>query len=421
MLQVDRVFLRLLGVPLQRRLLPALAALLLSVGLADPMIDWSLLRAQLRAQSALASTVQIGVLSALWSVTVAAALAPAWSGASAPYLMRQPISSVRWVRYLLPSLALALFPIGALWWLMPLTTMPSLLALLCACAAMMVSGSAWRVYSAGIGLLAFLLSAVSTYCTLTSMPANTALALTSPALLPLACKGLQAQRGRERAAKDPDHRHLRDATPWRTVLRRDLLCLVRRAPGALRQLLLFTILASGFLVALRLNGGLSGRALFRAACVLQMLALLPLYSLLVSLQRHLGGELYRRHWPLCAAQRGASLFALGIIACAPSSAGLSFAGHTLGFTSLSVLLIFTATQVLVLIVLFTHATPRAETAHGWSLWLWLVHTIVACVLSPVAYGALASVLMLGLWHLTQRGLRRVAEHSAQGRLRAVTQ
>ena len=116
MTHADRVFLRHLGLPFQRRLAPAFFGLLLAVGLADPMIDWHLLREQLRAQAPLISSVQIALMVCAWCLTGAAALAPTWRDPSARYLRRQPLGRVAWVRYLLPSLAPAMIPVALVWW-----------------------------------------------------------------------------------------------------------------------------------------------------------------------------------------------------------------------------------------------------------------------------------------------------------------
>ncbi|MEO0422797.1 MAG: hypothetical protein AAF184_10705 [Pseudomonadota bacterium] len=421
MTHVDRVLLRLLGLPLQRRLLPAFAALLLGVGLADPMIDWTILRAELRAQTAVASTLQISTLIGIWVLTVAVALAPAWQAASAAYLVRQPIGRWRWVRFLLPSLAPALLPIVAVWWLMPLDSVPTLLALSASAAAMMIALSAPRLDTVLTAVLAFMVTGLVTYGALTSMPGHGVLALASLALLPLACTGLRGRRAGAGARAGQERNLLRSATPWMAIARRDLLCIVRCAPGQLRQLALFAVLAGAFLLALRINGGFAGRDLFRAACVLQMLALLPLYDVLVTLQQHLGPDVYRRHWPVSRAQRAAGLLALAGLAAGPSSVAILLAGYAMGSTWIVLLLTLTFTQMLVLVALFTNAGPRAGIAHGWSLWTWLAHTIVACVLAPAAYGAGALVAAALAWQQSQRGLARIAEDGAQGRLRARTE
>ncbi|MEO0973292.1 MAG: hypothetical protein AAFX85_09365, partial [Pseudomonadota bacterium] len=92
----DGVFLRIVGLPFHRRLLPGTVALFAGVALADPMIDWHYLREMLEGTAPGPLTVMLVLPLAAWSWLAGEALAPLWPLAAVRLLRRQPLERWRW-------------------------------------------------------------------------------------------------------------------------------------------------------------------------------------------------------------------------------------------------------------------------------------------------------------------------------------
>jgi hypothetical protein len=200
------------------------------------------------------------------------------------------------------------------------------------------------------------------------------------------------------------------------VLRRDLLCLWRLERGRLSQLAVLALVCAAFALALRVNGDFAGRSLFRAACILQLVALLPVFELLTRLQMRLGPELVRVWWPMTMLQRAVALVLLVLVICVPSTSLLVLGGAAMGPGYQSMLLLYTCASAVALCALLVASARNPAASFGWSLWVWLVHALLVIVLPPAAYVPLVLLLMLAGMRWMCRGWRRVAVDAAHARL-----
>jgi hypothetical protein len=410
----DRTFLRLLGAAFQRRLLPALGSVLLAVGLVDPMVEWNLARTQIAALPDGSVALMVVALVGSWCGLAGRALAPLWQSPAVGFALRQPITDRQWVRYLLPSLLPALLPIGAIWWLMPCDTLASLVGLIVS-AWLLVLGTSYR---APDGLGWQLAGVAGCVVAGAGLPALSVLAwpavLALMLLLPLSTRGLRRQR--TRASRRAASGSLLAGSAMIAVLRRDLLCLWRLERGRLSQLAVLALVCAAFALALRVNGDFTGRSLFRAACILQLVALLPVFELLTRLQMRLGPELVRVWWPMTMLQRAVALVLLVLVICVPSTSLLVLGGAAMGPGYQSMLLLYTCASAVALCALLVASARNPAASFGWSLWVWLVHALLVIVLPPVAYVPLALLLMLAGMRWMCRGWRRVAVDAAHARL-----
>ncbi|MEO0974540.1 MAG: hypothetical protein AAFX85_15735, partial [Pseudomonadota bacterium] len=305
----------------------------------------------------------------------------------------------------------ALAPVAALYWLAPLDSAIGMAGWGAAVLILAVarSGHGMKRYPWTLIGGAVLTAVVSGLLTLTPLAAWIVSAV-SLVLLPFALADIARQ------APPTVHRHAshyRATSAALALVQRDGRCLWRLERGPVLQLWLLAPAAGAFLFALRVNGDFEGRELMRAACILQLLALAPLYDVLVRLGTHLGRELHRRHWPITAAQRARALAAMVIVLSAPSTSALMLgAGDAWQLVHLATFLSFSASALAAQLALWTSAGLRAASVLGWSLWIWLMNTLLAALLPPWLYLALSLTLALSAWRLTQRALDRLAAQAA---------
>lgn len=411
----SRVFFSIVGKPFLRRLILPLALFLLVVSLLDPMIDWIALREQLATRDPWQVTLLFTLPILIWSIIAGRALRPVWNQPTIAFLVRQPISHWFWVRYLLPSLWIALLPVVGIWWLAPHYADPivhysgfvglSWTILLGASFRGLVSV---KLIAIGTAVLATLIFGY----TLVPQVAYFAIII-SILLLPLSISRIRYQLVQSRKFSPG---HIASKWPVISIVRRDLLCLWRLERKSLLGLLSPAILVALMMFALRVNGQVSGRWAFFYAAGFLSFTVIPSYDLLTRLKVRLGPELMRQRWPVNHGDRGVALLCIMCVLTGPNIIALAGLASTMGLAYELLFLLFAANIIVGLIALFSRTLVMTNPMLGWALWLIFIHAILAMILPPWVYGMSAVVTVPFGISIMLRGLHMFTYQTEFGNL-----
>ena len=386
----NRVFFSLVGKPFFRRLILPLALFLVLVSSLDPVVDWTALREQLAARGPWQVTLVFTLLILFWSIIAGRALRPVWNQPTIAFLVRQPIGNWFWVRYLLPSLWIAFLPVVGIWWLAPhyahpVVHYPGFVGL----SWTILLGASFR------GLASVKLIAIGTAAMAalifgyTLQPGVAYLAIViAILLLPLGISGIRYQLVQSRKISPG---HIASRWPIVSIVRRDLLCLWRLERKSLLGLASPAVVVALMMIALRVNGQVTGRWAFIYASGFLSFAVIPTYDLLTRLKTRLGPELMRQRWPVNHGDRGVALLCIMCVLTGPNIIILAGLGSTMGLGYELLFLLFAANTIVGLTALFSHTLVIAAPTLGWALWLIFIHAILAMTLPPWVYGMSAVV------------------------------
>jgi len=410
-----RVFFSVFGMPFLRRLILPLGVFLMAVTMLDPMTDWTALRAQLASRPAWQVALLFTLLMVTWGIAVGRALRPVWRQPVVSFLLRQPVGRWYWVRHLLPALWIAFLPIVMIWWLAPRHAHPIVHYL-------GFVGLFWTIFLGasfrGSGSLTYI--AIGTVAVAALVfgyalhPGTAYLAMiVTILLLPLGIGGIRDQLVQSRKTSPG---HLASRWPVIAIVRRDLLCLWRLERKSLVGLVLPGIVAALLMLALRVNGQVTGYSAFIFACVLFSLSVMPAYDVLTRLKTGLGPELIRQRWPVSHGARGIALLGIVLALTGPNIIVLAWLGSTMGPGYSLLFLLFAANTIVGLTALFSRTLVVAAPMLGWSLWLLLIHAILVMTLPASVYAATAAITVpLGI-SMMRKGLQMFAHQTEFGNL-----
>lgn len=410
-----RVFFSVVGKPFLRRLILPLGLFLLIVSSLDPSINWGALREQLTARDPWQISLIFTLLILFWSIIAGRALRPVWRHPTIAYLVRQPISRWFWVRHLLTSLWIAFLPVVGIWWLAPHYAYPLVHYL-------GFIGLSWTIFLGASfqGLASVKLIAIGTATMATLIfgyalePIVAYLAIfITILLLPLSITAIPDQLAQSRKFSPG---HLASKWPIIAIVRRDLLCLWRLERKSLFGLVLPAVLVSLMMLALRVNGQVTGHQAFIFACGFLSFAVMPVFEVLTRLKARLGPELMRQRWPVNHGDRGVALLCIMCVLTGPTSIALAGLGSTMGLEYELLLLLFAANTIVGLTALFSRTLVMATPMLGWALWLLFLHAIFAMALPPWVYGMSAvAIAPVGI-SIMLKGLHMFTHQTELGKL-----
>ncbi len=376
---------------------PAGVALVFAVVQLDAVVDWGLVAARAAALPPWQSAATAVGLALLWLPGAAAALRFALYGAPTAALWRQPVGDRAWAIALAAPGLVAVSPVlAALALVGPASAVAA--APWAVGAALALCGRSWRGAAAWLGGL------VGAVAVADAAPWSAV----APLVLGLAA--LPRAAGAVRAGLPTGGRGTR-SWPWPSrgpttaLLQRDLLAIVRSAPGVLAGALFAAAPAWGAQTAVRVNNDWSGEVTARAA-VLSLVVLSPVaIGGLIEVGKALGERLDPPEWPVSAAHRAATLALLAGALLAPTAAGLLAAGTGDGLRGTARLV--AAWAALAGTVALTLVAPRIaeRREHATSPWLLAMVTLGVVLCAPgyagAAVGVAVAVASIGLasWRL----------------------
>jgi len=404
-----RVFFSVVGKPFFRRLILPLGLFLLVVSSLDPSIDWGALREQFAARDAWQVSLVFTLLILFWSIIAGRALRPVWHHPTIAFLVRQPISRWYWVRHLLPSLWVAFLPIVGIWWLAPHYAQP-------VAHYLGFIGLSWTIFIGASfrGLASVKMMAVGTAAMAALIygyahePGVAYFAMiVTILLLPLSITGIRDQLVQSRKISPG---HLASKWPIISIVRRDLLCLWRLERKSLFGLVLPAVVVALMMLALRVNGQVTGRDAFVFSCGFFSFAVTPVFEVLTRLKTRLGPELMRQRWPVNHGDRVVALLCIMCVLTGPNIIALAALGSTMGLAYGLLFMLFVTSAIVGLMALFSYTLAMAIPMFGWSQWLLFIHAILAMTLSPWVYGMIAvgivpvgiSIILKGLHMFTHQ-------------------
>ncbi len=390
-----------------------LGFLLFVVVLADASVNWYALRNQLAIWPTLRLSALFTFLFLFWGLIAGKALAPVWGQPAIAFLVRQPISRWRWVRFLAPSLLIAFLPLIGIWWLAPNhgNTVVHYLGFV---------GLAWPIILGAsfhgksrykwltIGTTSFaILTFTYTYQGWVSLLAI----IITIAFLPMSSSAIREQTVSHLKAKPGN---LKSKTPVMAVIRRDfrcLWCLERKTLFVLVQLGVVTLL---MMLAIRINTEAGSRMTFIVCSSLLAFGITPIYEILSRLATHLGPELMRHRWPISHLHRGLALLGLVFLLTAPVFMLLGILGSAMGAAYLTLFTLQILTSLVVLCGLFCHTLLDTGTALGWGLWVALINTLLVTTLPPWIYVTMLGFVVPAGVVLMVRGLKKFTLQTETG-------
>lgn len=388
----QRVFLRVLGRPFLRALVVPIFTVMLSVAMADAVIDWSLLRSRIESGESWKMAGLMTAVAVAWSVTCGRAFRTLWHQPSLAFLARQPLGPWRWIACLSPSLAPALIPIAGIAWLAPQHVDPathyfSYLAL----AWPIVVGASFAGREGFVivvgGSLAFFVTLFAESALPLIVYAAPVLALIQMRLSVTPIRRQVAQVNRR------IYSPLSGSGVIATIVRRDLRYLIRRQRKGLAGLTVVSALTAAMMLAFRVNGGQQGQEALLSACMLFTVSASGVYEILEAMKRGLGKELMRCRWPVTHSQRALALIALIVTLIGlPALAILLFAS-TMGAAFVLVYVLFVAGSIIMTAALFATLLVAQRSANGFYLLLITVHMILVLALPVWGYSLLVAVLI----------------------------
>lgn len=396
---VGRLFLR-------RLVLPFFVVLVL-VTLADPIIDWTVLRQQIASVTPFAQALLFGSLFLGWSLMAGFALRPIWRQPMIAFLVRQPLTRWQWAVGLLPSISVAFLPVFAIWWLAPHYANSAVHYLgFIALSWPIILGASYRaplsilVVSAGVTSLTILVFAYCYY----PIAAYVAI-LVSILQLPASIAGVPQQITQVIKQRSG---HLSSGSVVVALIRRDLRCLLGVESKSLLSLALFSAIALFMMFALRVNGAIEGREAFLSGCVLFSLAVSTIYESLEKLKEQLGKEIMRHRWPVTYSQRGLALIGLISIFVVPVGLLIGAIGSPMTGLYLLLFFLFVAVTISLCAALFSSQLRAKTSSIGLLLLAITSHVVVVFLLPGWGYAIVAIPAIFVNLQLITSGLRKFA-------------
>lgn len=382
-----------------------MAAVLLSVVMADAVVDWALLRSRI---DMLGSWRQASVLAGLvlaWAIVAGRALRPVWRLRTLGFLVRQPLGYWQWASFVYPALCPALIVVLGIAWLVPqqvhwLLHYVGILGL----ASPIVLGASFRRWDfmrvVAIGTFVFFvfLLAYSTY------PATALLAFPLIAVaMPYSVEPVRRQIvSVERRA----NRRLSRTGIVAAIMWRDLLYLSRKQIRRLLGLASLVAFCASMMLAFRINGEQAGRDALLSACLFFTVSVTTVFEILEALKTGMGKELARRRWPITRSQRILALIALVSVLVGPGAVTILIMASSMGIANVVAYMLFVGVTVSVSVGLFSRSLTSQSSANGTYLLFLVSHMILLLALDQFGYVLLsAAILPLGAW-LALQGIER---------------
>jgi len=396
---VGRLFLRRLVLPF--------SVVLFLVTMADPIIDWTVLRQQIASAMPFAQASLFGSLFLGWSLMAGFALRPIWRQPMIAFLVRQPLTRWQWVIGLLPSISAAFLPVFAIWWLAPNHASSAVHYLgFIALSWPIILGASYGAprsiltVSAGVTSLTILMFAYYYY----SFAAYVAI-LVSILQLPASVAGIPHQITQVIKQKSG---HLSSGSVVVALIRRDLRCMLGAESKSLLSFALFSAIAVFMMVALRVNGAIEGRDAFLLGCALFSLATSTIYESLEKLKEQLGKEIMRHRWPVTYSQRGLALVGLISIFVVPVGLLIGAIGSPMAGRYLLLFILFVAATISLCAALFSSQLRAKTSSIGLLLLAITSHVVVVFLLPGWGYAIVAIPSIFVNLQLITSGLRKFA-------------
>ncbi len=410
-----RVLFSVVGKPFFRRLVLPLGLFLVVVSSLDPSIDWGALREQFAACDPWQVSLIFTLLILFWNIIAGRALWPVWHNPTITFLVRQPLSRWYWVWHLLPSLWVAFLPVAGIWWLAPHYAPPVVhyLGFVGLSWTILIGASFQRAASVkfiaiGTAAMAALIFGYA------HEPGVAYLAMMiTILLLPLSISGIRDQLVQSRKISPG---HLASKWPVISIVRRDLLCLWRLERNSFFGLVLTAVAVSLMMLALRVNGQVTGHVAFIFSCGFLSFAVTPVFEVLTRLKTRLGPELMRQRWPVNHGDRVVALLCIMVVLTGPTIIVLAVLGSTMGLAYGLLFMLFATNTIIGLTAFFSHTLVVATPMTGWSLWLLFIHAILASTLSPWVYGMSAIVILPVGISIMLKGLNMFTHQTELGKL-----
>ncbi len=310
-----RVTGRVVGPRLSLALLPAWAVLGFAFTQLRDILDWPRMMAWAVAQAPLDAASTVAIATAAWGVLFARALRQALYTRDLAVLWRQSGTPLDWGIVLVPWLVLAALPLVALAWLWqsPVAVVGGLIGW-CVVATGAARGGApgWSLALAGTGGAGVLFALGRVH-----PAALLLLAGLGAAVLPVL--GQAYLGGRE--VRTPASRALpgRPQNAVEALIRRDLLCLLRCAPGAVLAAFVPVLPVYGMLSTFRARGIFEGEAAVAAAIVLLCFCSPVTGWAFTVLRRRLASQFDAGWMPIDGTQRALALAFVGELLMLPTS------------------------------------------------------------------------------------------------------
>lgn len=405
----QRIFHVTVGRPLLRGLVAPFTAVLLLALLADAQVDREAVAREISRAGAAEKTALFTGLFMAWGITVGRALRPIWQQPMIAFLIRQPMNRWKWIAGLAPSLGIAFVPPAAIWSLAPDHGAPVIHYL-------GFVGLAWPIFlgasfnfreslavlGTSCGVLATLVGAYWYFPAAAWLAAVVALAQAaySVSMIP---RQLDHSQDRPIARA---HSPLAAAGPVGAMLRRDVRCLARMEGRSLLGLAVSVAAACWIMVALRVNGGITGRGAFMAGCILFSFPAAAGYGALERSRRWLGREFVRIRWPVTIGQRCVALVTLVTVLILPTGMAIAAVGASMGFGRFLLFTSFMAATITLCAALFARTLQSSGSAVPVLLLLLIPHTSIAVALPGSLYILVAALLVLGGAYSIHAGVRR---------------